>query len=52
MPSDTLPSCRYIPILSSFKGDVVGMHERPGNTGKGKGHRCAGTEALYRPYGP
>ena len=20
--------------------------------GKGKGHRCTGTEALYRPYGP
>jgi len=20
--------------------------------GKGKGHPCTGTEALYRPYGP
>ena len=22
------------------------------NKGKGKGHACTGTEALYRPYGP
>ena len=22
------------------------------NKGKGKGHPCTGTEALYRPYGP
>ena len=31
MPSDTVPSCRCVLILSRFRGDVVGMHERPGN---------------------
>ena len=32
--SDTVPSCtwcRCVLILSTFRGDVVGMHERPDN---------------------
>ena len=28
--SDTVASGRYVLILSSFRGDVVGVHERPG----------------------
>jgi len=36
----------YIPIhLQSWTGTLE-------TVGKGKGHPCTGTEALYRPYGP
>jgi len=34
---------------------TTGHRKRQENTegkGKGKGHPCTGTEALYRPYGP
>ena len=29
--SDTVPLCRFVLILSTFRGDVVGVHERPAN---------------------
>jgi len=34
---------------SAQLGQYLSAFER---IGKGKGHPCTGTEALYRPYGP
>jgi hypothetical protein len=32
--------------------DVGAVSSETCSKGKGKGHPCTGTEALYRPYGP
>ena len=32
--------------------DEMTKHGKVVHKGKGKGHPCTGTEALYRPYGP
>jgi hypothetical protein len=43
-------------ILDHYKEQYVKNAEGKKITllckGKGKGHPCTGTEALYRPYGP
>jgi len=52
-------SLTVILILKVTEMDITAKKERRYKTGKvykgkgkGKGHPCTGTEALYRPYGP
>ena len=47
MASDTVPSCRYVLFLSRFRGDVVGVYERPGNADRIKVKvKCTFVQAL------
>ena len=42
--------CTVLQALRLCTGCTV--HRGSRGIGKGKVHRCTGTEALYRPYGP
>ena len=42
--------CTVVQALRLCTGRTVQRGSR--GIGKGKVHRCTGTEALYRPYGP
>ena len=42
--------CTVVQALRLCTGRTV--HRGSRGVGKGKVHRCTGTEALYRPYGP
>jgi hypothetical protein len=39
-------------VLLYFTLQLKSISLPSGAKGKGKGHPCTGTEALYRPYGP
>jgi len=43
--------CAFDVSVSLFR-KVRGIQKIHTGYGKGKGHPCTGTEALYRPYGP
>ena len=42
--------CTVVQVLRLCTGRTA--HRGSRGIGKGKVHRCTGTEALYRPYGP
>ena len=42
--------CTVVHALRLCTGRTT--HRESRGIGKGKVHRCTGTEALYRPYGP
>jgi len=44
--------CTFVQALRVLSGRTVHRGTRSTSIGKGKVHRCTGTEALYRPYGP
>jgi len=44
----TAGAYRHIPLLVNAVRSIIYLIK----DGKGKGHPCIGTEALYRSYGP
>ena len=45
---------QYCNVTDGVKTELLARETCPNAIvkGKGKGHPCTGTEALYRPYGP